>query len=132
MSGYGTEARGGNPKPLIHVTFDAPYRCRGFYCCTLDSPPAAGCRWRLPVLPLTLIRWRCAASCLALALAQARVVVEVEARVTKPEAVDSFVTNTFTFVYELKARPGSPLSRLKRVLPTCEEEAVRSWRARQL
>ncbi|GLC67776.1 hypothetical protein PLESTF_000606200 [Pleodorina starrii] len=63
---------------------------------------------------------------------RARVVVEVEARVTKPEAVDSFVTNTFTFVYELRARPGGPPLPLKRVLPTCEEEALRCWRARQL
>ncbi|EFJ45017.1 hypothetical protein VOLCADRAFT_106173 [Volvox carteri f. nagariensis] len=61
-----------------------------------------------------------------------RVVIEVEARVTKPEAVDSFVSNTFTFVYELRSRPGGQPLRLKRVLPTCEEEGLRCWRARQL
>lgn len=64
---------------------------------------------------------------------QGCVVVEVEARVTKPEAVDSFLSNTFTFVYQLRAsHPGGAPLRLRRVLPTCEEEAMRSWRACQL
>ncbi|KXZ55226.1 hypothetical protein GPECTOR_3g368 [Gonium pectorale] len=63
---------------------------------------------------------------------QGRVVVEVEARVTKPEAVESFVTNTFTFVFGLTSPPGSPPLRLKRVLPTCDEEARRCWMAQQV
>lgn len=54
-------------------------------------------------------------------------VVEVEARVTKPEAVESFVTNTFVFVFQLLVQPGG--RPLRRVLPTCDEEALRSWRA---
>eukprot|EP00198_Chlamydomonas_reinhardtii_P000778 XP_001690113.1 thioesterase-like protein [Chlamydomonas reinhardtii] len=58
---------------------------------------------------------------------KARVVVEVEARVTKPEAVESFVTNTFVFVFQLLVQPGG--RPLRRVLPTCDEEALRSWRA---
>ncbi len=59
-------------------------------------------------------------------------VVEVEARVTKPEAVESFVTNTFTFVFALPSPTGGPPLRLKRVLPTCDEEALRCWRAQQV
>ncbi|PNH06307.1 Acyl-coenzyme A thioesterase 9, mitochondrial [Tetrabaena socialis] len=61
-----------------------------------------------------------------------RVVVEVEARVTKPEAVESFVTNTFTFVYNLESPPGAPPLRIKSVLPTCDEEALRRWRSQPL
>ncbi|KAG2496152.1 hypothetical protein HYH03_005754 [Edaphochlamys debaryana] len=60
-----------------------------------------------------------------------RVVVEVEARVTKPEQRDSFVTNTFLFAFNVSGPPGKPLQ-LRRVLPTTDEEAARCWRARQV
>ena len=49
--------------------------------------------------------------------------VEVEASVTKPERLEIANTNTFTFVFAARnmSRP------IKRVLPTTEEEAVRSF-----
>lgn len=75
--------------------------------------------------------------------------MDVEASVSKPEKVDSNTTNTFSFVFEVDAsapaeagaassagqRPAdaqhSTARRLKRVLPTCEEEALRAWACQQ-
>ena len=60
--------------------------------------------------------------------------VEVEARVTKPESADSFVSNTFSFSFavDLTASPaavdvqGRPQRRgLKQVLPVCDEQALK-------
>lgn len=60
-----------------------------------------------------------------------RVIVEVEARVTKPEVLESYVTNTFRFVFNVVGATGAPPLRLKRVLPTCDEEALRCWNAQR-
>ncbi len=62
---------------------------------------------------------------------QGRVIVEVEARVTKPEVLESYVTNTFRFVFNVVSALGGPPLRLKRVLPTCDEEALRCWNAQR-
>jgi acyl-coenzyme A thioesterase 9 len=64
--------------------------------------------------------------------AQGRIVIEVEAAVTKPEAYDSHVSNTFTFVFDCVAASGGPPLRLRRPLPSTEEEAGRCWRGHQL
>lgn len=53
--------------------------------------------------------------------------VEVEASVTKPERLEIANTNTFTFVFAARnmSRP------IKRVLPTTEEEAIKSYECSQ-
>ncbi len=48
----------------------------------------------------------------------------------KPEKLLVAVTNTFVFVFSLapSVEGGRPL---KRVLPTCDEEALRAWRCHE-
>ena len=57
------------------------------------------------------------------------VYVEVEANVIKPEKLSVATTNTFVFVFSLapSAEGSKPV---RRVLPTCDEEAERAWKCR--
>lgn len=53
---------------------------------------------------------------------QALVAVDVEARVLKPEALETRVTNTFTFSFRVETAAGR---KLQSVLPASEEEVER-------
>ncbi len=62
---------------------------------------------------------------------QSLLFVEVEASVAKPERMEIDTTNTFTFVFEVLSSDAMQQQRpVKRVLPTTEEEALRSYECR--